>query len=286
MLFIALAAAGIVVRLVQLQIVEHDRYASEARNIHVAEETVTGRRGALLDRNGYPLAASKNTYDIMVEVNAWKEINRAEEAAAAIAPLTGGDPAVMVAEVRDASIYEIAVARGLDYESASAIRELGLRGVRLLRSSARVYPEGNLAAQLLGFVGRDNTGLTGLEADLEAVIGGGKGTVVFERDGREWLRPHELNARFTLGLVAAGLVRRGLARLRATLGLEADGRRGFLFALSEPAVGWSDALAALPGESLHIPLASETSRVRPALVFAQDAAALDGLAREVVGLER
>ncbi len=183
MLFIALATAGIVVRLVQLQIVEHDRYASEARNIHVAEETVTGRRGALLDRNGYPLAASKNTYDIMVEVNAWKEINRAEEAAAAIAPLTGGDPAVMVAEVRDASIYEIAVARGLDYESASAIRELGLRGVRLLSSSARVYPEGNLAAQLLGFVGRDNTGLTGLEADLEAVIGGGEGTIVFERDG-------------------------------------------------------------------------------------------------------
>ncbi len=183
MLFIAIAAAGIVARLVQLQIVEHDRYASEARNIHVAEETVTGRRGALLDRNGYPLAASKNTYDVMVEVNAWKEINRAEEAAAAISRLTGGDPAVMVAEVRDASIYEIAVARSLDYESASAIRELGLRGVRLLRSSARVYPEGNLAAQLLGFVGRDNTGLTGLEADLEAVIGGGKGTVVFERDG-------------------------------------------------------------------------------------------------------
>ena len=183
MLFIAIAAAGIVVRLVQLQIVEHDRYASEARNIHVAEETVTGRRGALLDRNGYPLAASKNTYDVMVEVNAWKEINRAEEAAAAIAPLIGGDPAVMVAEVRDASIYEIAVARGLGYESASAIRELGLRGVRLLSSSVRVYPEGNLAAQLLGFVGRDNTGLTGLEADLEAVIGGGEGTVVFERDG-------------------------------------------------------------------------------------------------------
>jgi hypothetical protein len=109
---------------------------------------------------------------------------------------------------------------------------------------------------------------------------------VFERDGREWLRPHELNARFTLGLVAAGLVRRGLARLRETLGLEADRRRGFLFALNEPAIGWSDALAALPGESLHIPLASETSRVRPALVFAQDAASLDGLAREVVGLER
>ncbi len=162
---------------------DHDRYASEARNIHVAEETVTGRRGALLDRNGYPLAASKDTYDIMVEVKAWNDLDEAEAAAAAISSVTNGDPEKMVAEVRSASIYEIAVARGLDYEAASTIRELGLRGVRLLPSSARVYPEGNLAAQLLGFVGLDNTGLTGLEADLESVIGGGRETVVFERDG-------------------------------------------------------------------------------------------------------
>jgi len=75
------------------------------------------------------------------------------------------------------------VARDLDFAAASRIRDLGLRGVRLLSGSARVHPEGNLAAQLLGFVGQDNTGLTGLEADLESLIGGARGTVIFERDG-------------------------------------------------------------------------------------------------------
>jgi len=180
---IALTALALIVRLVQLQIVDHERYAAEARNIHVARETVTGRRGALLDRNGYPLAASKETYDVMAEVKAWKDPAEANRAAAAIAAITDGDPGEMVAAAEGASIYEIAVARGLSYDEASRVRDLNLPGVRLLRSSARLYPEGNVAAQLIGFVGQDNVGLTGLEADLEGIIGGARGTVVFERDG-------------------------------------------------------------------------------------------------------
>ncbi|HLA17780.1 MAG TPA: hypothetical protein VJ253_00470, partial [Dehalococcoidia bacterium] len=180
---ITFAAAGLVARLVQLQVIDHSYYAAEARDIHVAKETVTGRRGALLDRNGYPLAASKDTYDVMVEVEAWKDSKAAAEAAAAIAAVTKGDPQKMVSDVEGAEIYEIAVARGLDFDAAAGIRELGLRGVRLLRGSTRVHPEGNLAAQLLGFVGQDNTGLTGLEADLESLVGGARGTVIFERDG-------------------------------------------------------------------------------------------------------
>ena len=180
---ITFATVALVARLVQLQVLDHSHYAAEARDIHVAKETVTGRRGALLDRNGYPLAASKDTYDVMVEVKAWKDGKAAAEAAAAIAAVTKGDPQKMVSEVEGAEIYEIAVARGLDFDAASKIRELGLRGVRLLRGSTRVHPEGNLAAQLLGFVGQDNTGLTGLEADLESLVGGARGTVIFERDG-------------------------------------------------------------------------------------------------------
>src|SRR3989304_2506166 len=120
---------------------------------------------------------------VMVEVKAWKDGKAAAEAAAAIAAVTKGDPQKMVSEVEGAEIYEIAVARSLDFDAAAKIRELGLRGGRLLGGSTRVHPEGNLAAQLLGFVGQDNTGLTGLEADLESLVGGARGTVIFERDG-------------------------------------------------------------------------------------------------------
>ncbi len=180
---ITLATLGIVARLVQLQIVNHDRYATEAQNIHVAQKIMSGRRGALLDRNGYPLAASKNTYDVMVEVKAWQDPVEATQDAADIAAVTGGEPNDMVSVVQGASIYEIAVARSLTYDQATRIRDLGLSGVRLLPSKVRLYPEGNIAAPLIGFVGRDHIGLTGLEADLEGVIGGGSGTLTFERDG-------------------------------------------------------------------------------------------------------
>lgn len=180
---IAAGAAILTGRLVQLQIIDHKEYAAEARLIHVSEDTLSGRRGALLDRNGYPLAGSQDSFDIMVETKAWKDGAEATESAAALGQIAGVPSEEMVAAVSAAEIYEIAVARGLSYEQAQAVRQLGLPGVRLLASSRRVYPEGNLAAQLLGFVGRDNAGLTGLEADLDAVLGGAQGTLTYERDG-------------------------------------------------------------------------------------------------------
>src|SRR3972149_4513176 len=149
-----IAAVGLVARLVQLKVIDHSQYAAEARDIHVAKETVPGRRGALLDRNGYALAASKDTYDVMVEVKAWKDSKTAAEAAAAIAAVTEGDPQKMVSDVEGAEIYEIAVARGLDFDAAAGIRELGLPGVRLLRGSTRVHPGGNPAGPLPRFAGR------------------------------------------------------------------------------------------------------------------------------------
>jgi len=181
----AIAVGGFIVtgRLVQLQIIDHQRYATEARVTHVNEATVSDRRGALLDRNGYPLAASEDAFDVMVEEHAWEDAALATETANALSAITGTKAEEMIATVSTAEIFEIAVARGVSYEQAQAIRELALRGVRLVDSSRRVYPEGNLAAQLLGFVGRDNVGLTGLEIDLDAILGGAKGTVTYEQDG-------------------------------------------------------------------------------------------------------
>src|SRR2546428_1619343 len=178
------AVAGVLIaRLGQLQILDHQEYATEARLSHVSEDTISGRRGALLDRNGYPLAGSQDSFDLMVETKAWSASKNATESAAALSPIAGVPAEQMVASVSASSIYEVPVARRLSYEQAQAIRKLSLRGVRLMASSRRVYPEGNLAAQLLGFVGQDNSGLTGLESDLNDVLGGAKGTLTYERDG-------------------------------------------------------------------------------------------------------
>jgi stage V sporulation protein D (sporulation-specific penicillin-binding protein) len=169
---------------VQLQIIDHSQYAREARETHLSQVTINDRRGALLDRNGYPLAASENAYDVMVERDKWLD-NSAEaaEASAKLADATGVPAEEMLRIVTDVDVFEVPVAKGLSYEEASAVRELGLRGVRLVDAARRVYPEGNLAAQLLGYVGQDHTGLTGLEIDLDTMLGGSKGSITFERDG-------------------------------------------------------------------------------------------------------
>ncbi len=180
---IAIATVIVTLRLVQLQIVDHAQYAADARLIHYGKDTLADRRGALLDRNGYPLAASESAFNIMVEQRVWDDPAKAQTAADALAEATGFSASEMLAIVRDTDAFEIPAARGLNYGQAVAVRELGLPGVRLLESSRRTYPEGNLAAQLLGFVGQENSGLTGLEIDLDSILGGNPGQVTYERDG-------------------------------------------------------------------------------------------------------
>src|SRR5438132_14334471 len=82
------AVAGVLIaRLGQLQILNHQEYAAEARLSHVSEDTLSGRRGALLDRNGYPLAGSQHSFDLMVETTAWSHSTNATTAAAALAQI-------------------------------------------------------------------------------------------------------------------------------------------------------------------------------------------------------
>ena len=186
---LAVAVLGLVFRLVDLQLVNHQDYREQAQAEHVSRVDILPRRGAILDRNGYPLAASVDAYDVLVDKHIWGDADKARQPAEKLADLLNRPTDDVLADL-DASISrEVVVARGLDYQGSVAVEELGLPGVRLMRSSRRVYPEGNVAPALLGFLGRDNFGLTGLEADYDRELGGAAGTLVYERDGRGNLIP-------------------------------------------------------------------------------------------------
>ena len=180
---IGLGGIIVTLRLIQLQIIDHGQYAEQARQNHVSQVAVSDRRGAILDRNGYPLAASEDSFNVMVERGAWENPAEALGAANKLSGITGVPAAEMVSIVDSVDVFEVPVAKSLNLEQANAVRELDLAGVRLLEGSSRVYPEGNLAAHLLGFVGQDGGGLTGLEADMNSELGGAAGTLTFERDG-------------------------------------------------------------------------------------------------------
>ena len=118
----------------------------------------------------------------MVEKKAWTDPRRPALAAFALSQIAAVPPEEMVA---------VGLYRGYYMRSLSPADLLTNKRRRcessacaacVVNSSRRVYPEGN-SPHILGFVGHDNSGLTGLEYDLDEILGGAKGTLTYERDG-------------------------------------------------------------------------------------------------------
>jgi cell division protein FtsI/penicillin-binding protein 2 len=181
-LFFTGSALGLVVRLTFLQIVHRDHYAVEAEQQHLSRQTLLPTRGAILDRNGYPLAITLDAYDLYIERHAWQSRASARRWAEDLAPLVGKSVDDILAGVAAEPAGDYTLALGLDYDRGRSVLDLGLPGLKAAASTRRVYPEGDLASGLLGFVGRDHAGLAGLESDLQPELAGTPGDLYFERD--------------------------------------------------------------------------------------------------------
>jgi len=175
-------AAVIAARLVQLQVIEHDTYAARAEHELLGQETIYARRGTILDRNGGVLATSVDTWDIYVNPRAWRDDAVASKAAAELAPLLKTTPAELLAAVRANPEGDVRVRIDLPYEPGLEIIKLNIPGVVALANTARVNPEGDVGASVVGFIGTDNTGLAGVEDAYNEVLQGTPGRAVYERD--------------------------------------------------------------------------------------------------------
>jgi cell division protein FtsI/penicillin-binding protein 2 len=177
--FLLVSTLGLVGRLGHLQLLNHQEYQQQAQSEHLSSLDLTPRRGAILDRNGYPLAASVDAYDVLVDSQVWENSPKSQQWAEQLADVIDRPTQDILAH---SPTREVVVGRGLDYQSSVQVRNLELPGVRLVRSSRRVYPEGNLAAPVVGFIGRDKVGLTGLEADYNDVLAGASGSEQYAQD--------------------------------------------------------------------------------------------------------
>jgi len=179
------STGGIVGRLVYIQILHHQRYWLEAQDEHMEKKLVRSERGAILDRNGFPLATSIDVFDVYIDRRAWQDdLTKAQKTAAGLAPNLGIDQETMLARLLDEGEGPIELLEaGVDFSAGQAIDNLNLPGVTVAAATKRFYPEGDMASALLGFLGRDHSGLAGVEADFESVLGGQPGVLYFERDG-------------------------------------------------------------------------------------------------------
>ncbi len=184
-LVLAVGTAGIVFRLVQIQILHHEVYKLRAEDEHLEKRVITSTRGAILDRNGFPLAASIDVFDVYADRRAWHSdpTGIAQGIAVEVAPLLGKSvPEVLTSLLDDREGPISLFADGVDYDIGRQIEEKGLRGISVVHATRRFYPEGDVASGLLGFLGRDHAGLAGLEADLDDTLSGTPAAVYFERD--------------------------------------------------------------------------------------------------------
>ena len=183
-LFFALAAV-VVVRLVIIQVVEHKHHETFADRTWAIE--TKGPRGAILDRNGFPLATSIDAWEVHVDTRLWSRSQfQPTDASRRLAELLRADESIVLslaAQTAAAGGHDALIAYGLSGALGAQIHAEALHGVQVRKTSTRRYLEGSMAAPVIGLVGRDEQGLAGLEYQLDDLLGGEAGLLVQEVDG-------------------------------------------------------------------------------------------------------
>nr|WP_264931380.1 penicillin-binding protein 2 [Streptomyces sp. A012304] len=205
-LALTLVLIAFVVRLLQVQAVDASTYAAKAEQNRYVGQVLAAERGEITDRAGIALASSEDAYDITADPTmfARKQLkigDGPEQAAALLAPILGQEQSDLVAKLRpknpDTRYTKLASRQTpqvwkqiKDLKSALATKARTdsatvnvLAGVFSVPSSKRVYPNGDLAAGILGWVNAEGKGGGGVEQQLNATLAGKDGKIRYAQSG-------------------------------------------------------------------------------------------------------
>lgn len=145
--------------------------------------TVPARRGTIYDRQGVELAVGEDATTVYANP---RQVRDPRGVSAVVARDLGLDPDVVYGALSDRSRGFVYVARKVDPKAAKRLAARGIGGLGFLPEERRVYPQGRIAAAVLGYVGTDNEGLAGIELEYEEQLAGrpGEETVVRDPFGR------------------------------------------------------------------------------------------------------
>jgi cell division protein FtsI/penicillin-binding protein 2 len=161
----------IVCRAFWLQGVQGAELASEAAYQQTEVVTVPGLRGSILDRHGQAIASSEDAATIYATPY---QVKKPREAADKLARILDQDPNEVYESLTEDSGFSY-VAKKVALPAAARIERLKLAGIGELPDTRRTYPQGEMAGQVIGAVGSENEGLTGLEEGEEDVLHGSDG---------------------------------------------------------------------------------------------------------------
>ncbi|RZB20846.1 penicillin-binding protein 2 [Streptomyces sp. F001] len=195
-----------VVRLLQVQAVDASAYAAKAERNRYVVHTLAAQRGEITDRTGVALATSVDAYDITADPTLFTpeqlEIGDGpEQAAALLAPILGQDQAELARKLRpeDKKLRYVKLAGRQTPQVWKQIKDLRtaladkaetdkstvnvLAGILAEPSSKRVYPNGDLAAGILGWVNAEGKGGGGIEQQLNGQLAGEDGKIRYAQSG-------------------------------------------------------------------------------------------------------
>ena len=164
-----------------LQGVRGSELRADARTQQVTTVAVPGERGRVIDRNGKVLAVSEDAATIIATPYQVEDPDEAARRLAHILPVTRSEVSEALGDPEAGFAY---IAKKVSLDEADRVEKLDIDGISSIPDTRRLYPQGSLAAQVIGAVDADNQGLTGLEESEDDLLGGDFGEQEVIHDAR------------------------------------------------------------------------------------------------------
>lgn len=174
-----------VMRLGYLQVVKHDEYVSRANELHVSKLTIQPERGEIFAKERgqiVPLVLNEQVYTLFADP---QEVKQPSDIEAMIRRVVGAkvvDDSVPL--LKNKKLRYVVLAKQISYAEAQEVKKANIPGVGLQAAVRRVYPEGQLAAQTLGYVNAEGKGQYGIESYYNDRLKGGVGMLEAVTDVR------------------------------------------------------------------------------------------------------
>ncbi len=196
-------SVAIEARLVYLQVFQHDRLGAIAEDQQLRKITLKPKRGDILDRNGRLFAYNVDADSVFAIPGAVDKPERTIDQLCRALGVPNSRVDGCTRKEREQFISRLTrrdkqgqpqkfvwLSRWISTEQAARVRELDLKGVSMRRETRRYYPNRELGAHLIGYVGDENKGLAGVEQTFDGIIGGESGSTLVQVDahGRPFSR--------------------------------------------------------------------------------------------------
>lgn len=182
LLIVILGFIGLGFRLAWIQLIEHEEYKKQALQQHWVKKELPAKRGTIYDRNRQILAISIPCFSCYADP---KMITNPQKVAQELQTILQLDESFLLRQLSDPRRRFVWIKRFLSDEQTQMMQAMRIPGIFFLPESKRCYPQGKLAAHVIGFVGLDQNGLEGIEAVFQKQLAGQDGATWVLKDGRK-----------------------------------------------------------------------------------------------------